>query len=132
MKIFSLNSKNSLFCLFLAHGPNFWSQKGLFQKHLLCHAQIHKGFQHHAKFQKIVMIQFQENAWRDSKTEERTLFHRILPATTRGLANTTAVDWHLKVKNIEYNDGLTKNCCITFSMQKITSIHTLILKIQQI
>ena len=31
----------------------------------------------------------------------QTLFHRILLATARGLASTTAVEWHLKVKDIE-------------------------------
>ena len=46
----------------------------------------------------------------------QTLFHRILPATARGLASKTAVNWHLKVKDIEYNVGLTKNYCITVSM----------------
>ena len=29
----------------------------------------------------------------------QTLFHRILPATTKGLSSTTAVDWHLKIKD---------------------------------
>ena len=53
------------------------------------------------------------------------LFHRILPATTRGLSNKTAVNWHLKVKDIEYNVGLTKNYCIIVTMQKISSIHKL-------
>ena len=33
----------------------------------------------------------------------QTLFHRIFPATTRGLTNTTAVDWHLKAKNKKCN-----------------------------
>ena len=70
----------------------------------------------------------QTTGWKDGQT----LFHRILPATARGLASTTAVDWHLKVKDKEYNVGLTKNYCITVSMQKISSIHTLVLKIQQI
>ena len=37
------------------------------------------------------------------------LFHRILPATTRGLTSKTAVNWHSKVKDIEYNVGLTKS-----------------------
>ena len=56
----------------------------------------------------------------------QTLFHGILPATARGLASKTALNWHLIVKDIEYNVGLTKNCCITVSMQKISSIHKLI------
>ena len=29
-----------------------------------------------------------------------TLFYRILPATASGLASKTAVNWHLKVKDI--------------------------------
>ena len=52
-----------------------------------------------------------------------TLFHRTI---------TTAVDWHLKVKDIECNISLIKYYCITVSMQKISSIHELILKIKQI
>ena len=56
-------------------------------------------------------------------------FDGILPATARGLASKNAVNWHLKVKDIEYNVGLTKNYCITVSMQKISSIHKLIQQI---
>ena len=59
----------------------------------------------------------------------QTLFHRILPATTSGLISKTSVNWHLKVKDIEYNVGLTKSYCITVSMQKISSIHKLIQQI---
>ena len=32
--------------------------------------------------------------WKD----QQTLFHRTLPATTRGATSTTAVDWHLSQK----------------------------------
>ena len=56
----------------------------------------------------------------------QTLFHGILPGTAMGLASKTAVNWHLKVKDIYYNVGLTKNFCITVSMQKISSIHKFI------
>ena len=42
------------------------------------------------------------------------------------LTSTTAVDWHLKVKDKKCDVGLTKNYCITVSMQKISSIHKLI------
>ena len=59
----------------------------------------------------------------------QTLFHRILPATAGGLTGTTTVDWHLKVKDIENDVCLTKNYCITVSIQKISSIHTLIQQI---
>ena len=61
--------------------------------------------------------------------DKETLFHRILPATAMGLRSKTAVTWHLKVKDIEYNVGLTKSYCITVSMQKISSIHKLIQQI---
>ena len=60
------------------------------------------------------------------RKDRHTLFHRILPATARVLTSTTAVDWHVKVKDTKYNVGLTKNYFITVSMQKISSIHTLI------
>ena len=49
-----------------------------------------------------------------------------------GSASATAEDWNLKVKDIQYNAGLTKNYCITVIMQKISSIDKKILKIQQI
>ena len=59
----------------------------------------------------------------------QTLFHGILPATARGLASKTAINWHLKVKNIEYNVGVTNNYCVTVSMQKVSSIDRLIQQI---
>ena len=68
------------------------------------------------------MIKFQENTQTGGK-DGQTLFHRILPATARGLKSTTAVDWHLRVKNKKCDVGLIKNYCITASMQKINSLH---------
>ena len=59
------------------------------------------------------------------RKDGQTLFHRILPATARGLTSTNAIDWHLKLKDIEYNIGLTKNYCITVSMQIISSIQVI-------
>ena len=59
----------------------------------------------------------------------QTLFHRILPATAREITSTTAVEWHLKVKDKKCDVGLTKNYYITVSMQKISSIHKLIQQI---
>ena len=55
----------------------------------------------------------------------QTLFHGILPPTAISLASKTSINWHLKVKNIEYNVGLTNNYCITVSMQKVSWIHKL-------
>ena len=46
----------------------------------------------------------QTTGWKD----KQTLFHRILPATDQVLLSTMAVHCHLKVKDIEYNVGLTK------------------------
>ena len=54
-------------------------------------------------------------------------FHRTLLATGGGPTSTCAVDYYLKVKDIEYDVVLTKNYCLTVSMQKIGSIHKLIL-----
>ena len=59
----------------------------------------------------------------------QTLFHRILPVTTRNLASKTAVNWHLKVKDIEHNVDLIKTYWITVNMLKISSIHKLIQQI---
>ena len=50
----------------------------------------------------------------------QNIFDRTLLATARVPTRRTAVDWHLKVKDIEYNFGLTKNYCFTVSMQKIS------------
>ena len=72
------------------------------------------------------MIQFQENTQISGRKVGQTLFHGILPATARGLQRKTAINWHLKVKNIEYNVGLTNNYYITVSMQKASSIHKLV------
>ena len=61
--------------------------------------------------------------------DRQTLFHSIIPATTIRLTSKTAENWHLKLKDIECNVGLTKSYCITVSMQKISSIHKLIQQI---
>ena len=71
----------------------FWST--FFSQKLGCHAQFRKGFLHHAKIQRNLMIQFQESykpmSW---GKDGETLFHRILLATARGLTSTIAVDSH--------------------------------------
>ena len=46
----SLNSKDPIFGLLLAHFPNFWSKISFFRKLQLCHTQLHEGLYHHAKF----------------------------------------------------------------------------------
>ena len=67
------------------------------------------------------MIQFQEITRTDSRIEGRT-----------GGTSLTAADWHLKVKGTEYDVGLTKTYGIRVNMEKISSIHKLILKTGQI
>ena len=62
--------------------------------------------------------------WKD----EQTQFHGTLPATARDSKSTTAVDWHLKVKDIEYDVGLTKNYCPTVSMKKSTEFVDLLFR----
>ena len=68
------------------------------------------------------MIQFQEINPTDSRMEGRTDPISWNPfGYSRGLTSTIVVDWHLKIKDIEYDVGLTKNYCSTFvSMQKIS------------
>ena len=92
-----------------------------------CFAWFLRAFWHHAKIQRNLMIQFQENTHTNVSRYiyGQTLFHRILPVTTGGLTSKTTVNWHLKVKDVEYNLGLTRSYCITVSMQKISSIHKL-------
>ena len=63
---------------------------------------------------------------------KQTLFHRTFLATSGCPTSTTAVDWHLNVKDKEYDVSLAKNFCIPVSMQKISSIYRLIFKIQQV
>ena len=72
------------------------------------------------------MVQLQENTQMSGSKDERILFHGIRLATARGLASKAAINWHLKVKNIEYNVGLTNNYSITVSMKKVSSIHKFI------
>ena len=74
------------------------------------------------------MIQFQENIQMSGSKDGQILFHGILLATARGLASKTAINWHLKVKNVEHNVGLTNNYFITVSMKKVSSIHKFIQK----
>ena len=43
----------------------------------------------------------------------QTLFHRIFPATTKVLTSKTTVDWHLNVKDAEYNVGWPQSSLTT-------------------
>ena len=65
------------------------------------------------------MIQFKNTPGQTPGLKDgETLFHRTLPALAGATTSTAAVDWHLKVKDIEYDVGLSKDYCITVSMQK--------------
>ena len=76
--------KKRQFWTFLAHFPNFLG-KIFFSMKSSCYVQLLIVFWHHAKIQRNLIIQFQEN----------TLFHRILLATVMVLTRKTAVNWHL-------------------------------------
>ena len=119
-----------------------WIQKTLFLEcfwsipQFLRAKRFHKksGMHNLIRFSSI-MPKFQETQCSNfKKTNQQTvgwkdrqiLFHRTLLATARGAKSTTAVDCHLKVKDIENNVSLTKTYCLTVSMQKDSSIHKLI------
>ena len=54
--------------------------------------------------------------------DQKTLVHRVLTATAGCLASATAVDWHLKVEDIEYDVCLTKHYCITLVLHQASSL----------
>ena len=70
------------------------------------------------------MIQFQENTQTAGRKDGQTLFDRILLATGGALTSTTTMDWYLKVKDIEYDAGLTKNYCIKLIIVSVQLIHS--------
>ena len=61
-------------CFWQILGPfsQFLGQKNFSWKIRLYHAQLHMGFQRHAKIQKKLTTQFKENARTDRRTEGRT------------------------------------------------------------
>ena len=69
------------------------------------------------------MIQFQKNTQADARKQGWTDHISWDPSSK------TTINWHLKVKNIKQNVGLTNNYCITVTMQKVNSIHKLIQQI---
>ena len=71
MTKFFFRFKNPYFWSFLAHFSNFGGKKGFSMKSI-CYAQLLQGFWHHAKTQKNLMIQFQENTQTDVKRPEWT------------------------------------------------------------
>ena len=60
------------------------------------------------------MTPFQENSQTDGRMDGQkdgwkdglTLFYRTLPSGATDPTSTTAVNWHLKVKDTKYNVGL--------------------------
>ena len=85
----------------MAHFPNLWGKKS-FSKKSGCHAQLQwllAPWQNPEKS----MIQFKKTPRQISGGKDaQILFHGILPATARGLASKTAVNWHLKAKDKKY------------------------------
>ena len=65
------------------------------------------------------MIQFQENNPTDSRMEGRAdPISLDLSHYSWGPTSTTAVHWHLKIEDVGCDVSLTKNYCLTVSMQK--------------
>ena len=103
-QIFSLNSKKPYFFgLFLAHFPNSCSKKSISQK---TGSVMHNMIRFLAPCQnsKEPNNPFQETPGQTAQWKDgQTLFHRTIATTTMGPTSTTAVDWHLKVKDIDYH-----------------------------
>ena len=68
MTKFFFKSKKSYFGPFLAHFLNFGGKKS-FSTKSSCYAQLLKGFWHHVKIQRNLMIQFQENTQIDVRRQ---------------------------------------------------------------
>ena len=64
MTKFFFKFKKPYFWQFLVHFPNFLGKKSFYTKSG-CYAQLLTGFWHHAKIQRNITIQFQENAQTD-------------------------------------------------------------------
>ena len=130
MTKFFFKFKKSYFWPFLAHLPNFWGKKS-FSTKFSCYA--HNFFKVSGtmpKFREIQRSSFKKTPRQMSGGKYgQTLFHRIISATAMALTSKTAKNWHLKVKDIEYNVCFTKSYCITVTMQKIRLIYKLIQQI---
>ena len=120
--------------------PYFWpvcpiigGKKSFPKKIWLCQAQPDKGFQHHAKIQRNRMIQFQEDILTDGRMEGRTDPISQDPSSYHQDYNKYNCS-RLAFESQRYrercwcNQKLLHHCQIL----KTSSIHKLILKIQQI
>ena len=126
----SLNSKNRIFGKFLAHFPNFWSKKRFFQKFQICHAQLHKSVYYHAKIQGNLLIQFQENIQTDCRTEGRTDPISYDPSGYRRGSNINNYSRPAFKSQRQSTMMVQQKIIASVSMQKISSFHTLILKVE--
>ena len=104
--------------IFFPHFPNFWS-KNIFPKNWALMHNFIRVSSTMGKFREISGSNSKKKSWQMPGGKDwQTLFHRVLPATTRELTTTTTIDWHLNVKDKKCDLGLIKNYCITVSMQK--------------
>ena len=104
--------------LFLAHFPNFWNKKVFYKNFGSVTHNITRVSCNMPKLREISCSNSQKTLGQMTGRKNRqTLSHRILPVTAGGLTSTFAVDWHLKVKDIEKVANITKNYCITVRMQ---------------
>ena len=94
--------------------PCFWSIFGPFsqfggKKIRLCLIQLHTGFQHHAKIQKKLMIQFQENTQTHRRAERRTdrtyfigLFQLMSGIQKHGMVNLCSNTFYFSLSHEKY------------------------------
>ena len=68
-KMFQYIPKSQCFGPFLVHLPNFWSKKDFSGKSIFVTHNFKWVSSTMPKFRKKIMIQFQENAWTDGRTE---------------------------------------------------------------
>ena len=134
---FSNKFKKPCFLPILGPFSQFWGQKKFSWKIRFCHAQLYMGFQHYAKIQKKLMIQFKENTRTDGKKEGRTkgrrdrpYFYRTLPATAGGPKKQIILKqetFSLRVLLIKVL--LIKNVCTSFQIIQAKNNHFNFLKL---
>ena len=116
---------------FFPHCPKVWGKEDFFIKAGSVLHNLIRVSNTIQKSRKNLMIQFHENTDRqqDRRMDTTYFIHRIILATAGSPAITTAVDWHFKSQRYRVQCQSYQNYCITVSMQKISSIHKLIIKI---
>ena len=121
----------SFFSLSLAHCPSFGGKKGSVTHNFIRVSSAMPKFKKSNDPIPGTCLDWQDGRTVQLMKGQTDPFYRTLPISAGDPKSATAVNWHLKVKHRDYV-GLTKCYCIKVSMQKISSIHKFITKMQQI